>query len=259
MAREISTGNLKAIIYSDRRELGKNAGAHIAAKIRELQKNQDTVNMIFAAAPSQNETLDQLYNEPGIDWRRVNAFHMDEYVGLPENAPQSFGNYLKDRLFSVLPFKAVFYLNGNASDTDAECSRYAGLLQIYPADIVCMGIGENTHIAFNDPHVSDFEDPKLVKVVDLDLACRQQQVNDGCFESIDAVPSFALTLTIPALFGAKHVFCMVPGEKKAQAVYLTFTAEVSDEIPSSVLRKHDSVLLFMDEASAGKLPVQISS
>lgn len=259
MAREISIDRLKAFIYPTRRELGKNAGAKIAAKIRELQKNQETINIIFAAAPSQDETLDQLCKEPGVDWTRVNAFHMDEYVGLPEDAPQRFGNYLKGRLFAALPFKAVYYLNGNARDTHAECSRYAGLLQTHPADIVCMGIGENTHIAFNDPHVSDFNDPKLVKVVDLDLACRQQQVNDGCFESIDAVPSFALTLTVPALFRAKHVFCMVPGEKKARAVHLTFTAEVNDKIPSSVLRKHDSVLLFMDEASAGKLSVQIFS
>ena len=259
MAREISTDNLNAIIYPDRRELGKNAGAQVAAKIRELQKNQETINIIFAAAPSQDETLDQLCNEPGVDWSSVNAFHMDEYVGLPEDAPQRFGNYLKDRLFSVLPFKAVYYLDGNASDTNAECSRYAVLLQTNPADIVCMGIGENTHIAFNDPHVSDFNDPKLVKVVDLDLACRQQQVNDGCFESIEDVPFFALTLTVPALVGAKHIFCMVPGEKKAQAVYLTFTAEINDHIPSSVLRKHDSVLLFLDEASAGKLPEQVFS
>jgi glucosamine-6-phosphate deaminase len=254
MAREIRKDLLRAFVYSDRQELGKNAGIQIARKIRELQKNQQDINIIFAAAPSQEETLHQLRKEPGIDWNLVNAFHMDEYVGLPENAPQRFGKFLKERIFGSLPFKAVYFLNGNAADMEAECSRYASLLQSHPADIVCMGIGENTHIAFNDPHVSNFNDPKLVKVVDLDLACRQQQVNDGCFVSIVDVPSYALTLTVPALFGARHIFCMVPGVKKAQAVYLTFTAKINDMVPSSVLRKHESVLLFLDEESAGKLP-----
>lgn len=253
MPEQILVDNLTTRIYTDRNELGRNAGREIADKIRELHKSQELVNMIFAAAPSQNETLDQLVEEPGIDWNRINAFHMDEYVGLDDNSPQKFGNYLKDRLFKKLSFLAVHYLNGNAEDMEQECMRYEDLLKKNPTDIVCMGIGENTHIAFNDPHVSDFNDPQLVKIVDLDHACRQQQVNDGCFENIGAVPTHAITLTVPALAQSKYVFCMVPGEKKAQAVYLTFTEKIDDKIPSTILRRHSNAILFLDQNSAAKI------
>jgi glucosamine-6-phosphate deaminase len=251
MHEQMLIDNLIVRIYPDRNELGKSAGQEIANKIRELQKSKELVNMIFGAAPSQNETLDQLVKETGIDWSRINAFHMDEYVGLDDDSPQKFAYYLKDRLFSKLNFKAVYYLNGNADDSQQECTRYEELLKKNPPDIVCMGIGENTHIAFNDPHVSDFNDPQLVKIVDLDLACRQQQVNDGCFENIGAVPTHAITLTVPALSQSKYAFCMVPGEKKARAVYLTLTETVSDKIPSTILRRHSNAILFLDPDSAG--------
>lgn len=174
---------------------------------------------------------------------------MDEYVGLEKEAPQGFGNFLKEKFFSKVVFKTINYINGQATDLEEECQRYENLLKQFPPHIVCMGIGENTHIAFNDPHVADFKDTKLVKVVDLDEACRKQQVNDGCFSEINDVPVYALTLTVPALISGKEVFCMVPGKTKANAIKLTLTEDVKQEYPSTILRQHDNTTLFIDEDS----------
>ncbi|WP_266365764.1 glucosamine-6-phosphate deaminase [Tellurirhabdus rosea] len=239
--------------FENRKLLGQQAAELAAARMRALLAGQESISMIFAAAPSQDEFLAALCEQPGIDWSRVIAFHMDEYVGLPEEAPQRFGNFLKTRLFDRVPFRAVHYLNGNAPDAAAECQRYSGLLRRHPADMVCMGIGENCHIAFNDPHVADFHDPHLVKVVDLDTACRQQQVNDGCFATFEAVPTHALTLTIPALVQAPAIFCMVPGIHKAPAVYHTLHDEITERYPSTILRRHPNAVLFIDNDSASRL------
>ncbi len=229
--------------------MGESAATAVAAKITALLKAQPEVNIIFAAAPSQNEFLVAFVTKD-IQWNCINAFHMDEYIGLHADAPQAFGNFLKDRIFSKLPFKSINYLNGNATDVDKECTRYQNLLTQYPPDIVCLGIGENGHLAFNDPHVADFNDPKLVKQVKLDLACRQQQVNDGCFTTIDEVPSHALTLTIPALLSANYLSAVVPGPAKAQAVYNTLNAEVNELNPATILRTHHDVILYLDKASS---------
>jgi len=239
--------------YDNRAILGADAARLAGETIQQLLAQKEFVNIIFAAAPSQNEFLDALTSIENIEWNRINAFHMDEYVGLPADAPQTFRHYLDEHIFSKLPFHAIYYLQGDATDIPAECSRYASLLTRYPADIVCMGIGENGHIAFNDPHVADFEDKYLVKAVDLDAECRQQQVNDGCFASIRAVPFYALTLTIPALMQAAHIFCMVPGPKKASAVFNTLTKDVEPRYPSTILRKHRGATLFIDNESASFL------
>lgn len=240
-------------VYENRALMGQAAAKATSEQIRQLLKENETINIIFAAAPSQNEFLENLTNEKEIDWSRIRAFHMDEYVDLDKDAPQRFGNFLKEKIFGKLPFKSVFYLDGNAPDLDEECSRYAGLLKEYPAEIVCMGIGENAHIAFNDPHVADFNDPYLVKVIDLDPECRNQQVNDGCFKSIEEVPLKALTLTIPALMNAHYAFCMVPGKTKAKAVANTLTGEISEMFPSTILRKHPNASLFLNKDSAGQI------
>lgn len=239
--------------FDNRNELGEQAALAVSDRMRDLLNHQESINLIFAAAPSQAEFLAALCAQPDLDWSRVNAFHMDEYVQLPDDAPQRFGNFLIRHLFDRLPFRAVYYLDGNAPDLADECARYRLLLTQFPVDIVCMGIGENCHIAFNDPHVADFDDPQLVKVVDLDIACRQQQVNDGCFAHFDAVPTHALTLTVPALMRAPHVFCMVPGMHKAQAVYHTLHSPVGEAYPSTILRWHDDAQLFIDRDSAAKL------
>ncbi|SMD14442.1 glucosamine-6-phosphate deaminase [Pedobacter nyackensis] len=248
MIKEITKDNLKIQVLEDRKLLGALAAEAVYKQILSLLEEEPYINIIFAAAPSQNEFLSSLM-EKHIDWSRINAFHMDEYIGLDGNAPQGFGNFLKSRLFNQVNFRSVNYINGNAADAKVECIRYEVLLKEFPPHIVCMGIGENTHIAFNDPHVANFKDEMLVKVVDLDLECRQQQVNDGCFLSIDEVPEFAITLTIPTLFSAKYLFCMVPGEKKAQAVHHTVIQDINEKYPSTILRKHQNARMFTDTQS----------
>ena len=250
MIHSITADNLKVNIYSTRAELGLASGREAGNKIKELLLKQQFINIIFAAAPSQNEFLENLIDQKGIAWERINAFHMDEYIGLPAEAPQAFGNFLKEAIFKHKPFRSVNYLNGQCESKEAECARYSQLLAANAVDIVCMGIGENGHIAFNDPHVADFEDKVQVKVVELDSPCRQQQVNDGCFTSIENVPTHALTLTIPTLFKARHLFCMVPGIKKAQAVANTIEQVISERFPSTILRNHTSAILYIDRDSA---------
>lgn len=240
-------------ISDSRDAMGQDAAAMAAQRIRALLAQKVELNMIFAAAPSQNETLAHLIKEEGIDWSRINAYHMDEYVGLPVEAPQAFGRFLREHIFSHLPFKSVNYLQGYADDPEAECERYSRLLRENPVDIVMLGIGENGHIAFNDPWVADFNDPKLVKLVPLDPVCRQQQVNDGCFATLDDVPTHALSLTIPALTRAGHLFCTVPAATKRAAVTKTVNDPVSTECPATVMRNHPDATLFCDPESGADL------
>ncbi|NLI72369.1 MAG: glucosamine-6-phosphate deaminase [Bacteroidales bacterium] len=242
-------------IVPDRKEMGIVAANEAAERIIKMQGEKDELNMIFAAAPSQNEFIEHLIANKSIEWNRINAFHMDEYIGLADDAPQRFGNFLKDRIFSRVPFKSVNYINGLAEDIDEECKRYSNLLEKYPADIICLGIGENGHIAFNDPGVADFNDDKLVKVADLDLVCRQQQVNDKCFDELDEVPTQALTLTIPALLRGKYLFCIVPARTKAHAVYNTVNGEISEDCPATILRTKENVILYLDAESSALLEI----
>ena len=236
-----------------RAEMGRIAAADCAETLRKLLSEKETVSMIFAAAPSQNDTLSALLAEEGIDWTRVRAFHMDEYVGFGKECPQSFGTYLYDHVFGKLPFGEVHYINGAAEDPEAECARYAQLLTDYPTDIVFLGIGENAHIAFNDPWIADFNDPKLVKLVPLDEVCRNQQVHDGCFPTLDDVPTHAFSLTVPALVKAKHMFCTVPCATKAEAVYLTATAPINEDVPATAMRNHPHAVMYCDQDSGAKI------
>jgi glucosamine-6-phosphate deaminase len=243
---------LKIKIFKSREALGEDAANMVADKIGELLLNQDVVNIIFAAAASQNEFLAKLITLD-VDWPRVNAFHMDEYIGLPADAPEHFASFLGERIFNKVPFAKVFCLNGNVESTQEECERYSALLTQYPTDITCMGIGENTHLAFNDPYEADFNETALVKVVELHDASRQQQVNEGCFDSLDRVPMYAYTLTVPALLKASAIYSMVPGSSKAEAVFHTLVDEVSVKYPSTILRTLSNAYLFLDEASAEKV------
>ena len=236
--------------YKTRDEMGKAAAKDISECIKKLLAEKDEINMIFAAAPSQDDMLYHLCREEGIEWGRINAFHMDEYVGLDASAPQCFSNFLKRGIFDLKPFKSVNLINAAATDADAECDRYAKLLAENPVDIVCMGIGENGHIAFNDPHVAEFNDKKAVKKVSLDNVCRMQQVHDGCFEKIDDVPEYAVTLTIPTLMSAKYNFCVVPAKSKAEAVKRTVCGEISEECPATIMRKKDGVIMYCDMDSS---------
>ncbi len=239
--------------YENRTLMGEAAAKDISAKIRELLSEREDINMIFAAAPSQNDVLLALTEDKSIDWTRVNAFHMDEYVGLSADAPQGFGNFLSEHIFSLVPFKSVNYIDCTAADPEAECERYSRLLMDNPTDIVVMGIGENGHIAFNDPWVADFNDPKWVKVVPLDEVCRNQQVNDGCFAKVDDVPTHAITLTVPTLVRAPWLFCIVPAATKAKAVYRTLHGDINEECPATILRERENSILYLDEKSSALL------
>ena len=247
---------LNVSVYTTREEMGEAAAKEASVAIKTAIAEKGEINMIFAAAPSQNEFLAHLIADKSIDFTKINAFHMDEYIGVGPSAPQSFAHFLRERIFDRVPFRSVYCLDGLASDRDAECARYAGLLQRYPVDIVCMGIGENGHIAFNDPDVADFNDPKLVKVVVLDPVCRQQQVNEKCFERLDLVPSEALTLTVPALLRGRWLFCIVPFASKAEAVRCTLYGEISEHCPASVLRNEADACLYLTAESARLLPAE---
>ena len=248
--------NLQVKLLPTRQALGAEAARDIHEKILSLLSQKEEINMIFAAAPSQNETLEALLGYDDIAWERINAFHMDEYIGLAAaDMDKSFGAYLSAHIFSKAPFKSVNLIHCTEKDLQAECRRYAQLLATHKIDIVVMGIGENGHIAFNDPPVADFQDPEVIKAVKLDEVCRQQQVNDGCFASIDCVPTHALTLTCPTLFSADHLFCVVPAATKADAVYHTLNDHIGEACPATILRRHSSAVLYLDAQSSGKLNV----
>lgn len=240
---------LKIQIYSSRKEMGYHAAHDIEDSVCSAINKHGVCNIIFAAAPSQNEVLATLAASSKIDWKKVHAFHMDEYVGISPAASQSFAQFLRHALFEKVNPGIVEYLNCSA-EPEAEAARYSALLKKYPADIVIMGIGENGHIAFNDPHAADFKDTSMVKIVTLDEKCRLQQVHDGCFSKLEDVPKTALTLTIPALTAPSQIFCIVPASTKAQAVLDTINGPVSELCPASVLRNHSNATLYLDSDSS---------
>ena len=248
--------NLHIHIFSSRQEMGKAAAHDFGRAVRTLLSGQEKVRTIFAAAPSQNEFLENLIAEPDIiDWQRVTAFHMDEYIGLPKGHRAGLGDFLKARLFEKLPFGEVHYLDGNTEGVQAECERYSDLLKAAPIDLVALGIGENGHLAFNDPPVADFNDSTWVKVVEMDEISRQQQVNDGAFDEINEVPKTAMTLTMPALLSACHLSCVVPGQQKRAAVTAALFGEISTACPASILRRHQQAVLYLNKDAA---PEQLS-
>ena len=240
---------LEIKLFSSREDMGRAAACDITDCIKKLLLEKEEMNIIFAAAPSQKEVLHDLCSSD-VEWSRVNAFHMDEYIGLPSDAPQCFSNFLRKAIFDQLPFKTVNYMNSSAQTVTDECRRYANLLAKNPVDIVIMGIGENGHIAFNDPHVADFKDPETVKLVSLDEVCRRQQVNDGCFETLEDVPSIAMTITIPALMQAEYHFCIVPGKTKANAVQKTLYGDIAESCPATILRTKQHSVLYCDAESS---------
>jgi glucosamine-6-phosphate deaminase len=239
--------------YPDRPALGAAAAAHVADCIRAACAARGEARVIFACAPSQNEFLEALVRYP-IAWPQVVVFHMDDYVGLRADHPQSFRHFLRTHLLEHIALPKAVHLIRAENEPVHECARYSALLAEKPIDLVCMGIGENGHLAFNDPPVADFSDPERIKVVELDLACRQQQVNDGCFPNLETVPVDALTLTIPMLVSAREISCVVPGERKAEAVRATLLDPVSTACPATILRQHPSAVLFIDAASGSLLP-----
>ena len=251
LIKTITTEKLTTEVYETRAQMGKAAAEAAAAAINEVIAKKGSANVIFAAAPSQNEMLENLLKQD-IDFTRINAYHMDEYAGLSIEDEQSFARYLSDHVFSLAPFASVNYIPAKG-DPDESCAKYAALLSANRPDVVCMGIGENGHIAFNDPPVADFNDTKLIKKVELDQICRMQQVHDGCFPELDAVPKYALTLTVPALMQADYLICTVPAATKANAVEAMLTGEYGEVCPATALRRHSGAKMFLDKDSAAKV------
>jgi glucosamine-6-phosphate deaminase len=197
--------------------------------------------------------LIEALKEKQIEWEKVTVFHLDEYKGISDKHPASFRKYLKERILNIVKPGKVYLINGDAENLDEEIAEYEKQLKAHPIDIACIGIGENGHIAFNDPPVADFNDPKWVKVVELDHACRMQQLGEGWFPSFEDVPKEAVTLTISAIMSCKTICCVVPDERKSVAVHNTIYNEISTECPATILRKHPDTVLFLDLPASCKI------
>jgi glucosamine-6-phosphate deaminase len=249
---EFTVDTLCVEIYPTRAEMGAAAGARAVRVLQETLARQPEARLILASADSQREVVAALANAD-VDWPRVTIFHMDEYVGIGPEDPVSFRRWQQQHLLRHVPGATFHGMRGEAPNLPAECTRYGDLLAAAPIDLVCLGIGENGHLAFNDPHVADFDDPHLVKQMEPDPACRQQQVNEGAFAVVDEMPRQGLTLTIPALMSGRELVCTVPGARKAAAVRDTLRAEISPSCPATILRRHPRCTVFLDAASAGSL------
>jgi len=244
---------LNVYIYDSRHQMGVAAAAVVAAEVHRLIEERGQAVGIFASAPSQNEFLAALVEAPGIDWSRVIGFHLDEYLGMDDRAPQSFRRFLIDRLVSKVPLREFHGLRGESGDGATESARYGKLLAATPPDFAVLGIGENGHLAFIDPPFCNFDDPQPVKVVELDEVCRAQQVNDGAFATLDEVPRYALSLTIPTIMARPKLFAIVPGPAKREAIKSTIEGPVATTCPASILRQHPDAHLFIDSDSASLL------
>jgi glucosamine-6-phosphate deaminase len=244
---------LNVYVYDSRPRMGAAAAAVVAEEIRGLIEARDRAVGIFASAPSQNEFLAAIVEAPNIDWSRVVGFHLDEYLGMDDRAPQSFRRFLIDRLVSKVALSEFHGLRGDTEGGTVESERYSELLAANPPDFAVLGIGENGHLAFIDPPFCDFDDPQRVKVVELDEVCRAQQVNDGAFATIEDVPRHALSLTIPTLMARPRLFAIVPGPAKREAIKSTIEGPVATTCPASILRRHPDAHLFIDKDSASLL------
>jgi glucosamine-6-phosphate deaminase len=252
-ARLVGVGRMRVEIHADRPAVGAAAARVVAEEIRRLIGRDGKAAVIFASAPSQNEFLAELRQALGIDWPKLTAFHLDEYIGIGPDHPASFRRFLVDRLFSHVKVAAFHGLDGQATDLAAECARYADLLRREAPPLAILGIGENGHLAFIDPPVCDFAEPADVRVVELDESCRRQQVNEGAFPNLADVPRTALSLTIPFLLRVSRAVAIVPGPAKRAAITAAVRGPVTTACPASILRRHPDATLFLDEASAGGL------
>jgi len=242
--------NLQYYVCPNREEMGKLAADIAVKQVKKVLEDKEEVRIIFASAPSQNEFLRHFTASKEIDWLKVVGFHMDEYIGLPEDSDQWFKKYLEENLVNKVKLKSFHFIDGTKNANEMK-RVYSKLLAEKPIDICCLGIGENGHIAFNDPPVADFNDPKMIKEVALDEFSRQQQVNDGCFVKLEDVPTHALSLTIPTLTAATTMICTVPGPTKKDAVKKVLHDDISTECPATILRKHQGAHLILDEEAYG--------
>jgi len=242
----------KIHIYPNPQELGTATASMAANILRQLLGTQAEVNLILATGTSQFEMLHSLVQQPGIDWKRITAFHLDEYIGIPKNHPASFRKYLLERFISKVPLREFIEVNGEAPDPELECERLSEWTRAKPVDLAMIGIGENGHIAFNDPP-ADFKTHQPYIIVELDLACRNQQVGEGWFKELDEVPTHAISMSVNQILLSKHILCTVPDLRKAPAVQATVEGPVTPNCPASILRNHPNFHLFLDEPAASLL------
>lgn len=245
-------GKMNVKTFDTRDNMGKAAADEMGRVLCNIISQHGQARVIFASAPSQSEFLAHLCKHKDIDWSKVIAFHQDEWVGVPFEKEYSFGNFIKKNLFDVVHPGETHFVNGMV-DMETECDRYAALISEKPIDIICLGIGENGHTAFNEPHEADFNDPKIMKTIALDERCRNQQYNDFGFASLDDVPKHGITVTIPTIMKCKYKYVIVPSARKAEAVRNTLYGEISEKCPASILREADNASMFIEEGSASML------
>jgi glucosamine-6-phosphate deaminase len=253
MTYQFTKDKLRVDVSPTAAEMGMRAAAFVAGKLQKAIEERDAANLILGTGASQYPLHEALLRLD-VAWTKVNLFHLDEYIGVSDDHPASFRRFLRERIAENIRPQSVHYLAGDCPNIDIETRRYAELLRAYPVDVACIGIGENGHIAFNDPGVADFNDPDYLKVVELDDACRRQQVGEGWFASFSDVPEKAVTLTVPAIMSCRFLCCTVPDERKSEAVYNALTHDISTSCPASVLRTHCDAVLFLDRFAANRLP-----
>jgi glucosamine-6-phosphate deaminase len=253
VAQSFTADSLEVRVFATQADLAQAAAREAQAVLQEAITRAGSAAVIFAAANSQIQFLAALVTLGGVDWPKVTMFHMDEYLGLDTRHPASFRRFLRERVEQPLRPKVFHWIEGDAMQPLTECERYARLLAAQPIDLCLLGIGENGHLAFNDPPVADFADRHAIKLVKLDEACRQQQVGEGHFPSLAAVPQYALTLTIPALCAARRMLCIAPERRKAQAVRDALRGPVGPACPASWLRRQSHCTLFLDAESVSLL------
>ena len=251
--KSLDLGSMQIRIYPTAREAGQAAAESVAAALRELAAPRNAVGVIFATGASQLETLRALTSIPDLPWHKVHGFHMDEYLGISANHPASFRRYLRENLTSRVSMAAFHEIDGSAADPEAARFDYIDKLRAADPQICLLGIGENGHLAFNDPHEARFDDPEPMKVVTLDRACREQQLAEAWFPSFDQVPNRALTLTIPTLLRVPRLFASVPGNRKAAIVRRALHDPISEICPATILRTHPNLAIYLDEDSASEL------
>jgi len=251
--RTFISDRLTVRVFDSQTELATTVASEVHQYLVSTLATQGSAAIILATGNSQIRFLEALVRLGGVEWSRVTLFHMDEYLGIRPDHPASFRKYMRERVASFLKPKQFHYIEADTWEPIEECARYAGLLAAQPIDLCCLGIGENGHLAFNDPPVAEFNDPHRVKVVRLDDACKLQQVKEGHFPSLEAVPPYAITLTIPALMAVRKIVCIAPERRKAQAVRDALRGSVAPACPASILRQQAHACLYLDNDSAALL------
>ena len=250
--RTFTRDKLKVEIFQDAAQMGAAAAADVYEHLSNAIAEKGMANIIIGTGASQYPLHDELL-EKDLEWSRINVFHLDEYIGIGADHPASFRKFLRERIAEKVNPRHTYYINGDSPDIGSEIKRYAKLLIDYSPDVACIGIGENGHIAFNDPGVADFNDTEYLKVVELDEACRRQQVGEGWYATIQEVPLMAVTLTVTAIMNSRFICCTVPDLRKAEAVSNALNGEIAEFCPASVLRRHNNAVLYLDEHAASKL------